>query len=371
MRRTPPRPFDPQPATPPLRLAVLAVVLLGAAIPAEAALNININAGSALANNQPALDAFDRAAAQWESAFSDPVTVTIDADLNNNFPSPSILGSTSSVPLNGDFDTYRDEMVIDAEGDDGIVNALPSSAQFSATLPTGFSLGGRLAGTKANFKALGVTGLDSLFGTSDASISFNSDFTFDFDNSDGVDAGAIDFETVAAHEIAHALGFVSVVDQIDFAINNGTTGTVNPTFLDLFRFENGTVNDPETAAEFTSTPRNLSPGVEAISDFIQPTMVGGNVEVLMATGSTQGDGRQASHWKDNLGLGLMDPTLASGETVPISEQDLRALDLIGFDFAPVPEPSSTAIVLCLVVAFAGGASRRGTRRSLSTRDAGF
>jgi hypothetical protein len=33
-----------------------------------------------------------------------------------------------------------------------------------------------------------------------------------------------------------------------------------------------------------------------------------------STGKTFGDGPQASHWKDSLGLGMMDPTAGTGES---------------------------------------------------------
>ena len=135
---------------------------------------------AALAANAGAMAAFNRAAAKWEAIFSDPITVTINADLMN-LGSPSIIGSTSSVLLRGSFDTIRDELGIDSalDANDGINAFLPTSAQFSATVPSGFTLDGNLLATKANLKAMGFLGLDGLFGASDASILFNSGFAFD------------------------------------------------------------------------------------------------------------------------------------------------------------------------------------------------
>jgi hypothetical protein len=69
----------------------------------------------------------------------------------------------------------------------------------------------------------------------------------------------------------------------------------------------------------------------------------GDGSVLMATGDYTGDGNQASHWKDNLSLGIMDPTAAAGETTTISQNDLIAMDLIGWQV--VPEPGTLAILL--------------------------
>ena len=69
-------------------------------------------------------------------------------------------------------------------------------------------------------------------------------------------------------------------------------------------------------------------------------------EALLSTGRTQGDGQQASHLKDSLGLGLMDPTLADEEVVSISTTDLRVLDLIGYEIlSPIPEPSASILLL--------------------------
>ncbi|MCB1994584.1 MAG: PEP-CTERM sorting domain-containing protein [Rhodoferax sp.] len=56
-----------------------------------------------------------------------------------------------------------------------------------------------------------------------------------------------------------------------------------------------------------------------------------------------GDGRQASHWKDNLFLGIMDPTSARGELLQISSGDVDAFDVIGWNVAAIPEPSTYAL----------------------------
>lgn len=320
--------------------------------------DIVINAGAALAANPAALAAFNRAAAQWEAFIADPITVTIDADLSDTLDA-GVIGSASSVIVSLDYTLIRNALVADAAGeaDDGIVASLPTAAQFSAFLPTGFGLDGNLSANKANIKALGGTGFDAAFGATDATITFNSDFSFDFDNSDGVGFGLFDFETVAAHEIGHALGFTSVVDEIDTLIAardmgtdiSGSALTISPRTLDLFRFEDGSANDPNSAAEFTTAARNLVPGDVAIFDEVLVTAITGG-EGRLSTGLTQGDGRQASHWRDNnlsgVLIGALDPTLAPGEVFAITAADARVLDLIGYDIlSPIPEPSSALLVV--------------------------
>src|SRR5205814_3391674 len=72
-----------------------------------------------------------------------------------------------------------------------------------------------------------------------AMIGFNSNFTFDFDPSDGITAGQIDFDAVATHEIGHALGFDSEAG-----------GSLPRTSVwDLYRFRTGTTTNTFTTAQ--------------------------------------------------------------------------------------------------------------------------
>jgi hypothetical protein len=64
----------------------------------------------------------------------------------------------------------------------------------------------------------------------------------------------------------------------------------------------------------------------------------------MSTGKLLGDGRQASHWKDDaltgVFIGIMDPTLRSATVQTVSVPDERALELIGWDVT-VASPATT------------------------------
>lgn len=325
--------------------------------------NITIVPGAGLSGNAPALAAFQRGAQAWASRISDPITVTINADLTAaGFPSSNIIGQTQSVSLQAPYDTIRNQVVADGVGqpNNGVVQFLPTAAQFAATLPAGRSLGANLVATKASLKALQFTGLDAAFGTSDGTITFNSAFNFDYDRSDGVGAGQTDFETVAAHEIGHLLGFTSAVDSVD-ATTAAQLPTVTPTTLDLFRF-NRAANNPSTTAQFTAFPRDLTPGNDDATDDL-------TTENRMSTGVNGGDGRQASHWKaDELTgvfIGIMDATLAAQQVYAVTEADYQAMNLIGYDVTPVPEPAACG--LATAAAGAALAVRRRRRRTSGRR----
>ena len=317
---------------------IVALLLLCPAV--ARATPILINPGATLAANADALAAFNRAADRWGAIFSDPITVYIDADLVN-LGSTSIIGQTGSVLLQADYTTIRDQMVADAadEEDDAIVAKLPTISEVSAFVPGGFRLVDAMVATKANLKAMGFEDLDAIFGDTDATIEFNSMFPFDYDNSDGVAPGLIDFETVATHEIGHALGFTSFVDQIDLLEALGRTGAVAFEPLDLFRFSTIPGLYPTNGTEFTNTPRLLLPGYSAMFDDVAHTWE-------LSTGQFTGDGRQASHWKDNnlsgRLIGIMDPTLARQQIFPLTDADIRALDVIGWD-ARIPEPATVML----------------------------
>jgi hypothetical protein len=323
--------------------------------------NIVINPSPALAANTPALQAFERAAKMWERRIADPITVVVNADVAPL--GPGILGSAGSQLLSANYATFRNAMVFDAadELDDAIVGSLPMAANYTVTLPAGFGLNGNAFASKANLKALGFDPgvLDAVAGTAtDVAITFSSNFSFDYDKSNGITPGQFDFEGIAAHEIGHGLGFFSGVDEVDFFLP-GTSNQIEPTPLDMFRFRDNVAADPATAADFANGtlgfPRNMVPQHIAMFDQISDEF-GGDSEMLMSRGIDFGDGRQASHFKDNLGLGLLDPTAAPGELLKLTHNDLRALDLIGYEIQ-VPEPTS-ATLLAVAIGIALMSRRR-------------
>jgi hypothetical protein len=295
-------------------------------VAAEGPFDIVIAATPALQANPAAMQALERAAAAWEAVIRSPITVTIDADLTDI--GTRAIAQTQPRVLSLPIAEFNQDLaaVSRREPTDVAAQRLASVA-FAADLPPGFTFSGTVLNAKPAFKAIveGFFDLDAMFGVSDGRIEFSSTRQFDFDNRDGVMPGTFDFESVAIHEIGHALGFLSAVDSIDLAPFPGAT----PIFaLDLYRFPFSAQDLPATPADFDVFRRNLRPGFEAVFDDIDR-------EFRMATGSRSGDGNQTSHWKANertgIRIGVMDPTIDFQEVIPISTADRRALDLVGYD----------------------------------------
>ena len=127
--------------------------------------------------------------------------------------------------------------------------------------------------------------------------------------------------------------------------------------MDLFRFSTRSIAGGAGVIDWTAdnTTKYFS---------VDGGITQGSATSIFANGSTFGDGRQASHWKDNLGAGIMDPTAGFGELLNITSNDIRALDVIGYDLVAVPEPATCA--LFGVVTLAGGIYYR-RRRLLAKR----
>ena len=326
--------------------------------PGEGRLNIEIIPGLKLRSNLAAMDAVERAAQQWESHLFDPITVSIEIDFD---VSPGgVLGFAIPNEIILPYSEVRAAMQVDglSEADDSIVQRLPAADAIEFALPPGTEFLGDVSIAKANAKAIGLRPgeLDDLFGVADGGIVMSESMSFDFNRSDGIEAGQVDFESVVAHEIGHVLGFLSSTDR--FAAG-AAPGTIAPTPLDLFRFRSlAGPDNPRTPAGFEAIRRELRPSTPAVIDFVlqddwslpseeYPVELGEPANILPpdTVQPVVPFGYQASHWQDSdlFGetIGAMVPTIGPQTIVPISNVDLRAMDLIGYNILP---PNQTPVV---------------------------
>jgi uncharacterized repeat protein (TIGR01451 family) len=291
---------------------------------------------------QEAIDGFVAAGQLWSDLFDDDITVNIRIGFRSL--DPGVLGSTSSQRTVVTYQQFVDALTADQTSADDtaaigslkpptafrmLLNRTSDSPQGSGSANPFLDADGdnnntavRL--TRANAKALGLVAADDA--ALDASIAFSSDFNWDFEPADGTLANHFNFVQVAAHEIGHMLGFTSGVDILDTNSppQGGPFSDIAFTWVnskDLFRYSTTSAGQSSGVFDWTADTRakffSLDHGANDLGGF--------------STGRNFGDGRQASHWKDDRGLGIMDPTVAPGESTAISTLDTRLFDVIGWD----------------------------------------
>lgn len=295
---------------------------------------------------------FQAAADYWSGKLSDNVTVYLDIGFNNL--GQNVLGSTGSTMVATTYSSMRGMLQADATSalDSTVIAHLPtgSAVSFWATQGDGsarFDNDGSannryLAMTSANAKAVGYV-VPTSAALADAHIVFANAYaaSFDYSRSGGTPANKIDFVTVAQHEIGHALGFTSGIDEIDYCMGPGN-GAICGIGNDAGRFENSIWYQPLDLFRYSA------PGVADVRVGGTPyfSVDGGATSIAyFSTGSEHGDGWQASHFTSNA-VNLMRPFVGFGQSYDATPADLYAMDAIGWNLAaPVPEPQTWAMLL--------------------------
>ncbi|RYY75585.1 MAG: PEP-CTERM sorting domain-containing protein [Gammaproteobacteria bacterium] len=318
------------------------------------ALYINLSdTGNAAAN-----DSFRKAADVWEALFTDNVTINISSSFATL--GGSTIGQTGASYLNTTYSFMKNALTADVKSTaDGIMVAgLPKGDSYNK-LMNGTSESAsqhdnhtytqtdvhNIAMTRANAKAVGLVNANDA--GIDAEITFNSDFDFDFDSSDGIAAGSVEFFGAALHEIGHSLGFDSGVDVLDyysFVYNSVISDTDYSFFTTPLDFTRCSDESKAQGADLDWTAGNTSKHFAIDGRCSKDARINN----AWSTGSFQGDGQQTGHWKDHAELGIMDPTTNYGELYQVTHFDLLAFDVIGWDLkhevAPLPEPSSLVLL---------------------------
>lgn len=319
--------------------------------------------------NAAADQAFAAAGAMWSSILSDNVTLNIAIGYSSL--GAGVLAQTSNTESDFTYSATRSHLIADATSaaDAVAVQNLPSGSAFrllinrtsndpngsgSATPyldADGDANNSTIHMSDSNAKALGLIAGNGA--ELDGSITFSSDFNFDFDSGDGITAGEYDFTGIAEHELGHLLGFISGVDILDensppYAGPYSDDQFTYVSTLDLFRYSADSF--AQGAIDWTADDRQKYFSIDGGLDIV----------TTFATGVNFGDGSQASHWQDGLGIGIMDPTAAPGEALSISSNDIEALDVIGWNVA-APEPASVTLLVTSLAAIFLRRRARGAR----------
>ncbi|HEX3144884.1 MAG TPA: NF038122 family metalloprotease [Pyrinomonadaceae bacterium] len=308
--------------------------------PAATNLIIVLRATQQLQQNATAVAAFNRAAQNWEDVIMSPITIYIDVDFGaTNFGDPwpaNVLGATGAPSSGFPYQSVRTNLNAEATGEgnatkQAIFNALPANS-----VPTDLGNATAVDVYDSIARAIGLLPATAQPTDNAAQIAFNSQNTFDFDPSNGITAGTIDFDAVATHEIGHALGFDSDAGE----------NIPKPTIWDLYRFHSGT-----TSATFPTAQRIMTTG--SSSSDLQFDFIPGNPELGLSTGGPDGNGGdlwQSSHWKHVSTctgyIGIMDPAISNGCRRTITSNDTLALSSFGYNLTnsnqpPPPPPSPT------------------------------
>ena len=273
---------------------------------------INISWDASVANAPSAFVSAVLAAAQFlESQFTDPVTMNISVgygEVDGYTLGGNTLGANLSYLVQATYAATRNALVRDATS--------PDDATALASLPASSPRGGNVWLTTAQAKALDLI---SANGTStDGFVGFSNSLPFTYNDAGGVASGTYDFFDVAVHELTEVMGRLMLTGE--------TVGGVANSYdlLDLLHYSSPGVRDFSS-----STPGyfSIDGGATDLGNF--NTVAGGD----------SGD------WGASMGYNSFDAFSYSGVVNAVTQNDLREMDVLGWNRVGMASPKGVNITL--------------------------
>jgi hypothetical protein len=294
--------------------------------------------------SQTQMAAFEMAGKIWASYLTDNVTINIAVDVQKDFAGNTIAGAISRVNEHS-FDSFNKALQGDVTSNTDRT-AVKSNAFSSKEFEARFDIvdknnqrgnsrekSNKLQVNSANAKAVGLDAagnvLDGYIVMRDLT-GTNTSWDYNFTRGNTTPSNAVDFISVAVHEIGHVLGFQSSVDRPWFSADlkskdyaSSLKDRVNAASpLDLFRYsDRSNIGDKDGVLKI-----DLAVGGNPFLSLSGDAVIG-----RLDTGvdvSKGGSGKQASHWESG---GIMDAEIQRGERAAITNLDLTAFDAIGWN----------------------------------------